>query len=324
MTCPPPTLPAPYPLSPELAAFVARTTELSASEDNLAAQREAYLHMCRAFTPPRPAGVSATDLLLTVARHSVPVRRYCPPGKAPCAGWPCLIYLHGGGFVLGNLDSHDFITAALSASLQAVVIAVDYRLAPEHPFPAAFDDSLMVWRALRRQAAALGIDSGRIAVAGDSAGGNLAAALCVALRDAGEPMPTGQALIYPTLASTPMAPACHQHADAPLLSMRESVYFRSLYVADATRDNDPRVAPLAAQRFDRLPPAFVAVAEFDPLRDDGVEYVKRLRQAEVAAALHFGHGLMHGCLRARGLSPEVDELYDALAAALGRFLAAPA
>lgn len=311
--------PPPHTPPPELADFVARTNELASCDGDLPAQRAAYKRMCLAFTPARPAGVVATDLTLSIDGSAVPVRRYLPQGKAPLTGWPCLLYFHGGGWVFGDLDSHDFITAALTATLRAAVIAVDYRLAPEHPFPAAFDDSLTAWRAVQAEHAALGLDPRRVAVAGDSAGGNLAAALCLALRDISQPTPCGQALIYPALAGEPTLPAYREHADAPLLSARNIADFSNLYLPDISSRHDPRAAPLAADRFDRLPPAFVAVAEFDPLRDDGVEYARLLRHAGVTAELHLGAGLIHGCLRARGLSPAVDCLYDALAAALGRF-----
>lgn len=308
-------------MAAELTEFVARTTELSACDGDLDAQRASYRRMAQAFTPPRPPGVTAQDLTMTQAGRSVPTRLYLPPGQAPSAGWPCVCYLHGGGWAFGDLDSHDFITAALAADLHAAVLAVDYRLAPEHPFPAAFDDALLAWRALQADAAQLGLDPRRIAVAGDSAGGNLAAALCLALRDAGEPLPCGQALLYPSLGGAMSLPSYREQADAPLLSARDSAYFRNLYLPDADSHTDPRAAPLEAECFDGLPPAFVAVAECDPLRDDGVEYVRRLQDAGAAVTFYLGTGLVHGCLRARGQSAAVDRLYGALIAVLARFLA---
>lgn len=310
-------------MAAELVEFVARTTELSVCDGGLDAQRAAYRRMAQAFTPPRPPGVSAQDLTLAQDGRSVPARLYRPPGEPPTAGWPCVCYLHGGGWVFGDLDSHDFITAALAAELGAAVLAVDYRLAPEHPFPAAFDDALLAWRVLQADALPLGLDPRRIAVAGDSAGGNLAAALCLALRDAGEPLPCGQALLYPALGGAPSLASYREQAEAPLLSARDVAFFHDWYLPDAADHSDPRAAPLATESLHGLPPAFVAVAECDPLRDDGVEYVRRLQAAGVAVTFYLGIGLVHGCLRARGQSAAVDRLYGALTAVLRRFLAAP-
>ncbi|MGH8355207.1 MAG: alpha/beta hydrolase, partial [Pseudomonas sp.] len=296
-----------YALSAPMAAFVERSLGFTATEPSLQALREAYSRMSRAFTPERPAGLAVTDLSL----RQVPVRLYRPSGVRPENGWPCVLYLHGGGWVLGDLDSHDFITADLAARLNAVVIAVDYRLAPEHPFPAAFDDCLAVWQALGAEQRALELDPARLAVAGDSAGGNLAAALCLALRDAGEPLPCGQALLYPGLGGDPDLPSRSQCADAPLLSAADLDCYLALYLPGPARRN-PYAQPLAATHFERLPPAFIAVAEFDPLRDDGHRYHERLSAAGVAVSFHLGQGLVHGCLRARGQVPEVDLLYDKL------------
>ncbi len=307
---------SPYPLSTALAGFVARTLAFNATAPGLSGMREAYTRMSRAFTPERPAGLAVAELQL----GRVPVRSYRPGGVRPENGWPCVLYLHGGGWVVGDLDSHDFITADLAAQLAAVVIAVDYRLAPEHPFPAAFDDCLAAWRGLGAEHHQLGIDPRRLAVAGDSAGGNLAAALCLALRDAGEPLPCGQALIYPGLGGGPELPSRSQCADAPLLSSADLDCYLALYLSDANQQRNPYVMPLQANDFAQLPPAFIAVAEFDPLRDDGVSYRDALAEAGVPVDFHPGLGLVHGCLRARGLAAEVDLLYAQLLAALGRFL----
>ena len=136
---------APYPLSEQMAAFVEKTLSFNSTDSSLTGLRQAYSEMCRAFTPPRPAGLEVVDFELA----GVAVRSWQPPVTPPTNGWPCIVYLHGGGWVVGDLDSHAFICAELASVLGVLVIAVDYRLAPEHPFPAAFDDCLSVWRALR-------------------------------------------------------------------------------------------------------------------------------------------------------------------------------
>lgn len=318
------TVPFPYALSPSMAAFVRRTQEFTPVAATIAAQRDAYRRMAEAFTPPRPAGVSSVDLNLAGPAAPLPVRRYQPPGLAPAGGWPAVLYCHGGGWSVGDLDSHDFITAALCASLPAVVLAIDYRLTPEHPFPAAFDDCLAAWQGLQRDAAALGIDPRRVALAGDSAGGNLAAAISLAVRDTGGWQPRGQALIYPALAAPstvaePM-PSHREHAQAPLLTWADMQACWAAYAPEPVQHRDWRVAPLSATDLSGLPPAFVAVAELDPLRDEGVRYADRLRRAGGAAELFCGRGLVHGCLRAFGACPETARLYAALVSNLRRLL----
>ena len=189
------------------------------------------------------------------------------------------------------------------------MIAVNYRRAPEHPFPAAFDDCLKVWRALL--ARPFQLDPERTLVAGDSAGGNLAAALCLALRDAGEPLPCAQVLIYPGLGGDHRLPSRSECIDAPLLSSSDVDCYHALYL-QGTRHPNAYAMPLLATDFSGLPPAWIAVAQFDPWRDDRVRYAGRPKAAGVAATLSVGEGLVPGCLRARGQVAEVDSLYETL------------
>lgn len=305
-----------YPLSPELNAFVEKTLSLSSTASDFPGHRASYARMSRAFDTPHPLGLEVTDLQLA----DVAVRLYRPQ-HLPTSGAPCLIYLHGGGWIVGGLDSHDFITAALAVDVGCVVIAVDYRLAPEHPFPAPFEDCVAVWHAVQAQAHWLGIDSGRVAVAGDSAGANLAAALCLALRDGGYPQPEGQALIYPALGGAQDLLSRSECADAPLLSSAELDDCWALYLSRPEDFQSPYAMPLLADDLSGLAPAFIGVAQFDPLRDDGVVYEQRLRDAGVATAFEPGVGLVHGYLRAKGLALEVERAYDPLVIALRRFLA---
>ncbi|WDH50799.1 alpha/beta hydrolase [Pseudomonas chlororaphis] len=296
-----------YPLSRQLAAFVERTLSFTSPDNSPQSLRDNYSRMCQAFTPPRPEGLRVSELQLA----GVPARAYYPARPMPADGWPCLLYLHGGGWVVGDLDSHDFITAYLAAQLQVLVIAVDYRLAPEHPFPAAFDDCLAAWRALQAGASPFALDTRRQLVIGDSAGGNLAAALCLALRDAGEQLPAAQVLLYPGLGGAADLPSRSQCADAPLLGSNDLDTYQALYLPSPER-HSPYARPLLATDFSGLPAAFIALAQFDPLRDDGALYHQRLLAADGHSQLYPGLGLVHGCLRARGLAPEVDALYGAL------------
>ncbi|WP_248798555.1 alpha/beta hydrolase [Pseudomonas sp. MWU13-2105] len=304
-----------YPLSPQLSAFVAKTLGFNSPDSTINGLRIGYSEMCQAFTPVRPANVSIREQLI----DQVPIRQYRPTSAAPANGWPSVLYLHGGGWVVGDLDSHDFITAELASRLNVVIIAVDYRLAPEQPFPAAFDDCLTVWRGLQADAATWQLDPRRMAIAGDSAGGNLAAAVCLALRDAGQAQPRLQALIYPGLGGDERLPSRTECADAPLLSTSDVHCYHALYLPGTVKPS-AYAMPLLATDLRGLAPAFIAVAQFDPLRDDGVQYSERLEAAGVAVDFHPGHGLVHGCLRARGLAPEVDLLYTKLLAALHRSL----
>lgn len=304
-----------YPLSAGMATFVALTGAFASADPSLAAQREAYARMARAFSPPLPPALRTCDL------HPPglpPLRLYCPKKAAPASGWPAVLLLHGGGWMLGGLDSHAFLCQELALRLGVAVLAVDYRLAPEHPFPAALEDSLAAWRHLRDGELGESIDRSRLAVAGDSAGGNLAAALCLALRDADEPQPCAQVLIYPALGDEPSA-SRSQCADAPLLSTADMQACLDAYLPRPESRRRPLALPLRAHDLSGLAPAFIAVAEFDPLRDDGQLYAQRLREAHVPVDYFAGAGLVHGCLRARQL-PEVDRLYEALFETLARRL----
>lgn len=301
-----------YPISPELAAFVERTESFTSDDSSLAGLRKGYDRMCQAFTPSMPEGLAITDFSL----GGVGVRSYLPVAPTPSDDWPCLLYMHGGGWVVGGLDSHDFICFELATALQVLVIAIDYRLAPEHPFPAAYEDCRAVWQAIQAGQAPHAIDLQRLVVMGDSAGGNLAAALCMGLRDDGQPLPKAQVLIYPGLGGPCDLPSRRDCKDAPLLSSADTDDYLALYLQGSGKPS-PYAMPLLAADFSGLPKAFIAVAQFDPLRDDGMLYAERLQAAGVAAVLYPGKGLVHGCLRARRQVPEVDRLYDYLLDYLG-------
>ncbi|QXQ19214.1 alpha/beta hydrolase [Pseudomonas tolaasii] len=301
-----------YPVSPQLAAFITKTEAFTSDDTSLTGLRQNYDRMCQAFTPPKPEGLQVSDFAL----GGVGVRSYLPEVHTPAGGWPCILYMHGGGWAVGGLDSHDFICFELATALQVLVIAIDYRLAPEFPFPAAYDDCRAVWRAIQQGEGPHAINLQRLAVMGDSAGGNLAAALCLGLRDDGQPLPRAQVLIYPGLGGPADLPSRRDCMDAPLLSTADTDCYLALYLR-GTRQPSAYAMPLLAQSFAGLPKALIAVAQFDPLRDDGMLYAERLRAAGAEAVLYPGKGLVHGCLRARGQVREVDQLYDYLLHYLG-------
>jgi acetyl esterase len=215
---------------------------------------------------------------------------------------PALVYFHGGGFVFGNLDTHDAVCRALAKESGAVVIAVDYRLAPEHKFPAAVDDSYAatVWVAANAQR--LGINAQRIAVGGDSAGGNLATVVAMRCRDAGGPALAAQVLIYPVTDVSSFETGSHRElGEGYFLTRAGMEWFTGHYLASADQKRHPEASPLLAPNLSGLPPALVITAEFDPLRDEGEAYAQRLQQAGVAVTVSRYPGMIHGFVSMRGV-----------------------
>lgn len=299
-----------YRLDPAIQAFVDATAGFAPADSSLAARRTAFRSACRAFTPTPPPNLVIQDQEL----HGLRLRLYQPQGTPPASGWPTVLYLHGGGWDLGDLDTHDWFVYRLAQRGPFAVLAVAYRLAPEHPFPAPLEDALAVWRALAGGHWPT-LDAQRLAVVGDSAGGCLAAGLCLALRQSGEPQPRLQGLVYPVLSDREDLPSMLEHADAPMLTRAGLALSLSAYVPTAQLRRDPRALPLAAADLQGLAPAFIGIVELDPLRDQGRAYRDRLLTAGVPVTLHQGHGLPHASLRALGVA-EVELFYDALGAAL--------
>lgn len=219
---------------------------------------------------------------------------------------PALIYMHGGGFMQGSPETHWDITSRIAAWNRQTVISVDYALAPEHPYPAAFEQCVAVAKWARDNAARLGIDPARIAVGGDSAGGNLAAVTALKCREIGLPL-KAQLLIYPVCDFDRSRPSYKENENGPLLRVAGMAAGNALYCADIERLNsDPFIAPLAAESHAELPPAFVAVARYDPLRDSGLAYAEKLEAAGIPVARDPGEGLIHGYLRAMEYCPESE------------------
>ncbi len=274
-----------------------RATEASYPPDtatlSIAQQRAIYDRMCRAFFQGYPPGVTARD----EAVAGVPCRIY--PGAAPT-----VVYLHGGGFVVGGLHSHDDVCAMIRAVTGLTVVAVDYRLSPEHLHPAALDDALAVIRAL-----------GPVVLAGDSAGANLAAAASHVLRGAG-PQPLGQVLIYPGLGGDLNAGSYLTHAQAPMLTRSDVLFYRDIRHAAPPPDGDPTVAPLQDTDFTALPPTVTFGAECDPLCDDATHYAQAIARAGGRAHVTVEPGLVHGYLRARATVPRAAASFTRITAAI--------
>ena len=215
---------------------------------------------------------------------------------------PALVYFHGGGFVFGNLDTHDAVCRALAKESGAVVIAVDYRLAPEHKFPAAVDDSFAATVWIAANAERLGIDAKRIAVGGDSAGGNLATVVAMRCRDAGGPKLAAQVLIYPVADVSTFETESHRElGEGYFLTRAAMEWFTGHYLASAEHKRHPEASPLLAPNLSGLPPALVITAEFDPLRDEGEAYAKRLQQAGVPVTVTRYPGMIHGFVSMLGV-----------------------
>ncbi|HET9153578.1 MAG TPA: alpha/beta hydrolase [Solirubrobacterales bacterium] len=253
-----------------------------------------------AHRPPIPmAHVEA--VAIPGAGGTIDARLYVP--EATSEPSPLLVYFHGGGWVIGGLDTHDDPCRFLAARAGVRVLSVAYRLAPEHPFPAAADDALAAYGWTAANAERLGADPGRIGVGGDSAGANLAAATCLTAREAELPMPAMQLLIYPVAETAGTARSRRTFGDGFLLTRADVDWFEGHYLPPGVDRDDPRVALLNASDLSGLPPTYLATAGFDPLRDEGEAFARRLREAGVQVALRRHPGLVHTFLNLTAVSP---------------------
>ncbi|WP_207791991.1 alpha/beta hydrolase [Siccirubricoccus phaeus] len=283
--------------------------------------REAYMATRALSAPPPVAVAEVRDLTCPGPHGPIPLRLY-RPAAAPARDAPVLVYAHGGGWVFGNLESHDGLCRHLAEGSGCVVVAVDYRLAPEHRFPAAFDDALAATRWVAAEAEALGVDPARLAVGGDSAGGNLMAAVCLHARDHGGPAIAYQMLLYPVTDLAMDTPSHRRFGEGHSLTTAAMRWFAGLYLGP-TESTDWRVAPLRAASLAGLPPAFVLTASHDPLRDEGEAYGRRLaEEAGVPVTLWRAPGQLHGFLPMGKLLRAADPALDRLAAALRLALSA--
>ena len=262
-------------------------------------RREVYDRMCRAFFSGYPEGVSAENKTIALKDRKIPVRRYRAMRYDAHA---VVIYYHGGGFVVGGLDSHDDICAEICHRTGFEVVAVDYRLAPEHPHPAAFEDAMAAYKWV-----ADGYDI-PIVLAGDSAGGNLAAAVAHATRRFAE-KPIGQMLIYPLMGGEMTGGSFVRHAHAPMLTLRDLHFYRDIRMGERDVSKDFSFGPLLDSDFTSLPATVVVTAEYDPLSSDGETYRDRIIDAGGRAWWHEEAGLVHGYLRARHMVPRARESF---------------
>jgi acetyl esterase len=264
--------------------------------------------------------VAHEDRRVPVDGGDVPVRIYRPAGPTPM---PLLVYFHGGGWVIGSIETHDVTCRELADASGCMVASVDYRLAPEHRFPVAAEDCYAVTAWLAAHAAELGIDARRIAVGGDSAGGNLSAVVAQLARDRGGPALAFQLLIYPATDAACDTASHRENADGYLLTADSMTWFWGHYLGgDAAAKADPRCSPLRAKDFRGLPPALIVTAEYDPLRDEGETYGEKLRAAGVPVTITRYPGMIHGFFAMGAFLDQGRAAVDQAARALRTALAA--
>jgi acetyl esterase len=259
------------------------------------------------FGPTDPPAVErVSDIAIAGADGDLPLRVYHPdPGET----LPTLCFFHGGLWTLGTLDSIDEVCRHLARRSRRVVVSVDYRLAPEHPFPAGLEDCVAAVEWVRENGAALGADPSQMAVGGTSAGGNLATATCLYGREFGGPSVEGQLLLYPMLDSGVDTPSLDEHADGPFLTRRDVEWAYDTYLRSPVDRYNPFVSPLRADSLSGLPPALVVTAGFDPLRDEGAAYATALADAGVPVKHDHEPAMPHGFL---SLAADVDAAAEAL------------
>ncbi|MBI5274824.1 MAG: alpha/beta hydrolase [Burkholderiales bacterium] len=271
----------------------------------------------RAFTQPPAPDVGAVRELKA---GSVPLRLYRPIGSAPSQALPVLVYYHGGGWVIGDLDTHDTLCRELCNGSGCSVVAVDYRLAPEHRFPAAVDDAAAALRWVHANAGELKLDPARIAVGGDSAGGNLAAVMAIVARDAGDVPVVFQLLVYPATDQRRGWPSHTSNGQGYLLTRETMDYFHDHYLPDPAMDMDWRSSPLLRDDLGKLPPALVLTAGYDPLRDEGLQYAHRLTEAGNRATLVNFERQIHGFITMGRVIDEANVAVQLCAAQLRQAL----
>lgn len=302
------------PLDPTTEAILAELAEAGGFAMSEMAPEEAR-EMYRAMQPPAPeieVGAVA-DRRIPGPEGEIPVRIYRPEGDGP---FPLHVHFHGGGWVIGDLDTHDADCREICAGAGCVVVAVDYRMAPEHPFPAAPEDCYAATCWAAEHAQELGARTGTVSVGGDSAGGNLAAVVSLMARDRSGPEIAFQLLIYPVTDCAMNTGSYHANGEGYMLTRDSMNWFWGHYCPDPAQRTDPLASPARAADLSGLPPALVMTAEFDPLRDEGEAFAEKLQAAGVGVELRRFEGLIHGFFSQARMVPAARAGIDAAVAAL--------
>jgi acetyl esterase len=308
------------PLAPEIKALLERMAAAGRPplhQQSVAQARAFHVADAPAQNGPAAPVAAVADRVVPGPAGDLPVRVYTPEGEAP---FPIVVWFHGGGWVVGTLDTYDPLCRALAAAVPAVVVSVDYRLAPEHRHPAAAEDAYAATLWASRHAAELGGVQHRLAVAGDSAGGNLAAVVALGARDRGGPAIAFQLLVYPALDAAGDTASWRRYAEGFYLTAAGMRWYWDHYLG-GTDGLAPDASPLRAAFVGGLPPALVIGAEHDILRDEGEAYAARLAEAGVAATASRSAGMVHGFFRWRGVTGAADAALQEAAAALRTALA---
>ncbi|WP_347551040.1 alpha/beta hydrolase [Pseudalkalibacillus hwajinpoensis] len=268
----------------------------------------------------RESVASVIDRVIELDTGRINLRSYYPAFAPDAEVLPALVFYHGGGFVLGNLDTHDAFCRILSNRGECVVVSVDYRLAPEHKFPVATDDAYLALTWVYEHADELGLMKDRIAVGGDSAGGNLAAVIAIRAQEKDAPSIAYQLLIYPTVDSTTPYPSYKENGDGFFLTAADMKWFQEQYVEEKTDKFNPYLSPIHFKNLGVLPSAHVVTAEFDPLRDEGEAYAERIKEAGGKVSVKRYDRMVHGFISMTGVVPEayaaVEEMGEVLRKAL--------
>ncbi|MGI8726502.1 MAG: alpha/beta hydrolase [Solirubrobacterales bacterium] len=257
----------------------------------------------RTFARPRTDVASVRELEVPGGAGPVPARHYLPAEAPAGAAPPLLVFAHGGGYMVGDLDSHEEACRMLCRHGGVAVVSIDYRLAPEYPYPAGVEDLEAAFAWARESASDLGADPDRVGVGGDSAGGNLSAVVCQRLRDRGEPLPALQLLIYPGTDFAGEHLSHETYGEGLFLVREDLAAARSNYIPEGVDPADAGVSPLRAPHLGGLPPAVVVTAAFDPIRDEGEAYVSALAEAGVVVAHRRFPGLIHGFINMTNVNP---------------------
>ncbi|HLU77580.1 MAG TPA: alpha/beta hydrolase [Burkholderiales bacterium] len=284
-------------LDPQVAALLermARTGTPPYRQLGVDAARELYRMTRFTVGVPHKEPAQTEDLAAEGPAGAIPLRLYRPAKAGADEVLPCVVYFHGGGWVLGDLSTHDEVCRGLTNLAHCAVVAVDYRLAPEHKFPAAVEDAIAATQWIVEAAGRLRIDASRVAVAGDSAGGTLATVTAIAARDAGGPPLVMQALIYPSTDMTEGTESHELYAEGYGLTRENILWFREHYLSCEADACDWRASPLLTRDLSGLPPAYILTAGFDPLRDEAWQYAQRLQEAGVRVTYECFEGMIHG------------------------------
>lgn len=288
------------PLAKRLLAMMAAAAPSAHTRPSLHARRQSLAQLMQ-FAHAEPAALNVTDDVMPGPAGNIPYRLYAPAeASAPLPGF---VFFHGGGMVAGSIETHDRVAATLAQATGCRLISVDYRLAPEHKFPAAVEDAIAATEYVAREAAALGIDAHRLVVGGDSAGATLAAVVCQYAREMG-PTISVQCLICPVLDFEETSPSREAFAEQHLIDRATLEADLADYLPEGADTADPRISPLRALNLAGLPPAIIHTAEFDPMRDEGAAYAKRLMAAGVAVEHACHEGMIHNFHAMGALLPQ--------------------